>query len=464
MTYDATGLIGPQPQHAEILWRSLQTNGFALDLSATGTGKTYCAASVAKNDGSPLVLICPKSVLKTWTTILAAYGVKPKLAINYELLGRGKTKWMKFVKQADPCRPHVPGATEKLPHFRLPQGCLVILDEGHRCKGLDTTNSQMLISLVVQKFKVLVASATAAVSPLDMKALGFLLQLHNLHDFPDFCRLHGARWVGKWGALSFSMDDPAAKKGMESLNNYLFKVLKCASRMTREDFGDKFPESQIVADVFDMGSNERKIQRVYEDMERELAHLEERCASYRDHIFAILMAARRNVELLKVPLFVEMVEDLFDEGKSVVMFCNFDDTIEAINTRLQRSKKFRDTVVFIRGGQSTSAREQAINDFQSDRKRVALVNIAAGGVAISLHDLTGDHPRASVLSPNWSAIQMLQAVGRIWRQGGKTKSYQRIVYAADTIEEHICRRVQEKINSLNTLNDGDLAECVRWVG
>ena len=89
MTYDASGLIGPQPQHSETLWRSLQTNGFALDLSATGTGKTYCAASVAKNDGSPLVLICPKSVLKTWTSILATYGVKPKVAINYELLDGG---------------------------------------------------------------------------------------------------------------------------------------------------------------------------------------------------------------------------------------------------------------------------------------------------------------------------------------------------------------------------------------
>lgn len=464
MTFNTDGLIGPQPLHARKLWESILNNGFALDLSETGCGKTYAAAAVARALPNPLVLIAPKTVLRTWVKILTDFGVKPKLVINYELIGRGNTKWMKFKKQSDPCRPHVEGATEKLPHFRLPQDAFVILDEGHRCKGQDTTNSQMLISLVVQKYKVLVSSATAAVSPLDMKALGYLLQLHNLHDFADFCRLHGAKWVGKWGALSFSMDDPAAKKGMESLNNYLFKVLKCASRMTREDFGDKFPESQIVADVFDMGSNERKIQRVYEDMERELARLEERCANYRDHIFAILMAARRNVELLKVPLFVEMVEDLFDEGKSVVMFCNFDDTIEAINTRLQRSKKFRDTVVFIRGGQSASAREQAINDFQSNRKRVALVNIAAGGVAISLHDLNGDHPRASVLSPNWSAIQMLQAVGRIWRQGGKTKSYQRIVYAADTIEEHICRRVQEKINSLNTLNDGDLAEYVRWVG
>lgn len=463
MTFDATGLIGPQPQHSETLWRSLQTNGFALDLSATGTGKTYCAASVAKNDGSPLVLICPKSVLKTWTNILAAYGVKPKLAINYELLARGKTKWMKFVKQPDPCRPHVPGATEKLPHFRLPQGCLVILDEGHRCKGLDTTNSQMLISLVVQKFKVLVASATAAVSPLDMKALGFLLQLHSLHDFPDFCRLHGAKWVGKWGALTFSPDDPAAVKGMSNLHNYIFNKLKCASRMTREQFGNLFPESHIMPEAFDLGSNEAKIQKVYEDMEYELAKLEEHCANYREHVFAILMKARRQAEMLKVPLFCEKIEDMWDEGQSVAVFCNFTETIQAIFKRLSRLKKFANKIAFVVGDQTAKQREADIAAFQANEKTVILCNIAAGGVAISLHDVLNVRPRAALVSPTWSAVSLAQSLGRVWRQGG-SKSIQYIVYAAGCIEETICKRVKDKITMLEVLHDGELSELPSWVG
>ena len=463
MTYDATGLIGPQPQHSETLWHSLQTNGFALDLSATGTGKTYCAASVAKNDGSPLVLICPKSVLKTWTTILAAYGVKPKLAINYELLARGKTKWMKFVKQPDPCRPHVPGATEKLPHFRLPKGCLVILDEGHRCKGLDTTNSQMLISLVVQKFKVLVASATAAVSPLDMKALGFLLQLHSLHDFPDFCRLHGAKWVGKWGAMTFSPDDPAAVKGMSNLHNYVFNKLKCASRMTREQFGNLFPESHIMPEAFDLGSNEAKIQKVYEDMDYELAKLEEHCANYREHVFAVLMKARRQAEMLKVPLFCEKIEDMWDEGQSVAVFCNFTETIQAIFKRLSRLKKFANKIAFVVGDQTAKQREADIAAFQANEKTVILCNIAAGGVAISLHDVLQARPRAALVSPTWSAVSLAQSLGRVWRQGG-SKSIQYIVYAAGCIEETICKRVKDKITMLEVLHDGELSELPSWVG
>lgn len=463
MPFDSTGLLGPQPDHAERIYHSLAVNGFAVDLSETGCGKTYAAAAVAKNDGRPVVLIAPKAVLTTWTNILRSFGVKPKLVINYELLARGRTKWMKFTKQADPCRPHVEGAFEKLPNFRLPTDCIVILDEGHRCKGLETTNSQMLISLVVQKIRTLVCSATAAVSPLDMKALGFLLQLHNLHDFPDFCRLHGAQWTGRWGAMSFSPDDPAAVAGMNALHHYLFNVRKCASRMVREDFGDLFPESHVCADAYDLGSNEKKIQKVYDDMDYELAQLEERCANYRDHVFAILMKARRHAEMLKVPLFCEMIEDLFDEGKSVVLFINFEDTVNAIMSRLGRLKKFIGKIAFVVGGQTAKAREQDIADFQADVKRICIANVAAGGVAISLHDLNGKFARASIVSPNWSAVQMMQCLGRVWRQGGKTKSYQRIVYAAGCIEEQICRRVQDKLSMLNRLHDGDLAENVRWI-
>lgn len=463
MPFDSTGLLGPQPAHAERIYHSLAVNGFAVDLSETGCGKTYAAAAVAKNDGRPVVLIAPKAVLNTWTNILRSFGVKPELVINYELLARGRTKWMKFTKQADPCRPHVEGAFEKLPNFRLPADCVVILDEGHRCKGLETTNSQMLISLVVQKIRTLVCSATAAVSPLDMKALGFLLQLHNLHDFPDFCRLHGAQWTGRWGTMSFSPDDPAAVAGMNALHHYLFNVRKCASRMVREDFGDLFPESHVCADAYDLGSNEKKIQKVYDDMDYELAQLEERCANYRDHVFAILMKARRHAEMLKVPLFCEMIEDLFDEGKSVVLFINFEDTVNAIMSRLGRLKKFIGKIAFVVGGQTAKAREQDIADFQADVKRICIANVAAGGVAISLHDLNGKFARASIVSPNWSAVQMMQCLGRVWRQGGKTKSYQRIVYAAGCIEEQICRRVQDKLSMLNRLHDGDLAENVRWI-
>jgi SNF2 family DNA or RNA helicase len=230
--------------------------------------------------------------------------------------------------------------------------------------------------------------------------------------------------------------------------------------MTREEFGDLFPSSHIIPEAYDMGSNGPKIQKVYLDMEYELAALDERCEGYSSHVFSIMMAARRKAELLKVPLFCDKIEDMFDEGMSVAVFCNFTDTIAAITDRLSKLKKFAGKIAHVVGGQNEDTRAENINGFQSNEKRVVLCNIAAGGVAISLHDVKGTHPRASIISPTWSSQNLVQATGRVWRQGG-TNSIQYICYAVGCIEEEICKRVQMKVDMLSTLNDGDMSESLR---
>lgn len=457
MSINTAGLLAPQIPHVQRLVDSLYLNGFAIDLSETGTGKSYAAAAVAREMNQPIVIICPKTIIPQWEKVLKCFKLKAHLLVNYEKLIRGNTKWMKWKKLPDPMRPFQPNALTDMPDFRLPPGSLVILDEGHKCKGLNTSNSQMLVALKVQGYRVLLASATAATNPLEMKAFGFLTKLHSLYNFSDFCRLHGGKWLGRFGVMTWDNNSNEAKKAMLTLNEYLFDTRKCASRMKADDFGDLFPESHIVADVFDLGANEKRIQHVYDEMEAEIARLDER--NYSAHIFAIIMKARRMAELCKVPLFVEMVEDLYDEGKSVVLFVNFDDTVDGVYKRLLKNKKFTDANIgFIVGGQTALARQKDVDAFNADTKRVLICNIAAGGIGISLHDLNGKFPRASLISPNFSAIQLVQALGRVWRQGGLTKSFQRIVYASRTIEEQACKRVQFKINSLNTLNDGDLAE------
>lgn len=461
MQIDSTGLLPPQIPHVKNLVDSLYINGFALDMSETGTGKSYVAAAVGREMNRPVVLICPKSVIPQWTKIFKLFNITPIVSINYELIGRGNTKWMKWKKLPDLTKPWKEGVLEERPEFNFPRNSLVILDEGHKCKGNHSSNSAMMISLADQGYKVLVASATLATTPMEMKAVGFLSQLHKLYNFTDFCRTHGAEWVGRWGALQFDLASEAAKRSMMLLNKYLFEERKCASRLTVDDFGTLFPESHIVAEAYDLGSNTPKVQAVYDEMEAELAKLDERTENYSEHIFAIMMEARRKAELCKVPLFVEMLEDLYDEGKSVVLFLNFEDSVNAVVKRLEKSKKFKNIIGFIVGGQNANARQRDIDDFNSDKKRIMVVNIKAGGVGISLHDLNGNFPRASIISPNFSAFELVQALGRIWRQGGKTKSYQNIVFASQTIEEHACRKVQARINNLSALNDADLRDGIQ---
>jgi hypothetical protein len=463
MQIDTTGLLEPQFKHVQTLVDSLYLNGHAVDMSETGTGKTYAAAAVIREMNRPFVIICPKSVIHQWEKVLNAFKLKAVTVINYELIGRGNTKYMKWKKLPDPVQPYQENATRELPQFKFDPNTLVVVDEGHKCKGTDTSNSWMLVALKLQGYKVLVSSATVATSPLEMKAFGFMTNLHALYNFRDFCRVHGAELLARYGAMTFNLSNPQAKESMLRLNEYLFETTKCASRMKVEDFGKQFPESHIVAEAYDLGSNESKIQAVYDDMETELAKLEEKAENYSEHIFAVMMEARRKAELCKVPLFVDMVEDLFDEGKSVVLFLNFTDSVEAVVKRLDKMAKFKDQIGYIVGGQADKQRIADIEAFQADKKRVMVVNIAAGGTGVSLHDLNGNFPRASIVSPNWSAFNMRQALGRVWRLEGKTKSYQHIVYAAKCIEENICHRVQHKLACLDTLNDGDLAESLTLV-
>jgi hypothetical protein len=92
---------------------------------------------------------------------------------------------------------------------------------------------------------------------------------------------------------------------------------------------------------------------------------------------------------------------------------------------------------------------------------VIVCNIASGGVGVSLHDTRGRYARLALISPNYSAIQLRQTLGRVWRQGGKTKSIQKIIFAAGTIEERACDAVRSKLQNLALLNDGDLTAGIQ---
>ena len=55
-------------------------------------------------------------------------------------------------------------------------------------------------------------------------------------------------------------------------------------------------------------------------------------------------------------------------------------------------------------------------------------------------------------------MQIKQALGRVHRANAKTKSIQRIVFAAGTVEEQACEAVRAKLANMALLNDGDLNE------
>ena len=445
-------LLPPQREHAVNLLNSLYINGVACDQSETGTGKTYVAAWLAKNLNSPVVIVCPKVVIPSWTKVLSYFGIKAHCLINYEKLIRGNTEHLSFKDGKDT------GPSDYTINF--PKNSLVILDEVHKCKSATSKNSDFLIKLKMDGYKSLLLSATAATNPLEMKAFGFATTLHNLVSYRHFITSSGA-YAGRYGGFQIDLQSQKTIEAMSNIHNTLFNLYKVSSRMTRKMFDKIFPDNHVMAECFDMGTNTDKINRVYEQMEAEMAALEESSINYSQHHFAIMTKARRMAELLKVPTMVEMIEDWYDEGISPVVFVNFTDTVEAIEKQLAKNRKFDGKIARIVGGQSDKVRQKDIELFQSDVKRIMIANLAAGNAGVSLHDLNGNFARGAIISPSYSAINLLQALGRIHRAEGKTKCIQKVMFAAGTIEEDACKRVQSKLNNLECLNDGDLTYSVR---
>ena len=445
-------LLPPQREHAVSLLNSLYINGVACDQSETGTGKTYVAAWLAKNLNSPVVIVCPKIMIPTWTEVLSYFGIKAHCLINYEKLMRGNTEHLNFKDGKDN------GPSDYVINF--PKNSLVILDEVHKCKSATSKNSDFLIKLKMDGYKSLLLSATSATNPLEMKAFGFATTLHNLVSYRQFITSSGA-YAGRYGGFQIDLQSQKTVEAMSNIHNTLFNLYKVSSRMTRKMFDKIFPDNHVMADCFDMGTNTDKINRVYLQMEAEMAALEESSINYSQHHFAIMTKARRMAELLKVPTMVEMIEDWYDEGISPVVFVNFTDTVEAIEKQLAKNSKFDGKIARIVGGQSDKVRQNDIELFQSDVKRIMIANLAAGNAGVSLHDLNGNFPRGSIISPSYSAINLLQALGRIHRAEGKTTCIQKVMFAAGTIEVEACKRVQCKLNNLECLNDGDLTYSVR---
>ena len=147
-----------------------------------------------------------------------------------------------------------------------------------------------------------------------------------------------------------------------------------------------------------------------------------------------------------MPDIVEMTGDLIDQGKSVVIFVNFKDTAQALTEQLD--------CLSIIGGQNQYQRQSQIDDFMLDEKRIIVVNIAAGGTGLSLHDTQGLYPRVSLISPTFSAKDHLQALGRIHRNGAKSHALQKILVAAGSVEETVVKSITAKLENLNTLHTG----------
>lgn len=415
-----------QQLHASLLAQSIERNNHALDGSSTGCGKTLVAAELAAQYRRPTLVVGLKSTLPVWTQEMKDRGWPAVGVINYEKLRTGKTPW---------------GTWEGRKNWKwtVPKDTIIVWDEFQNCQGMNSLNAKMM--LAAKPYTNVLLSATGAEDPTDMRASGYILGLHSIRDFWTWCKRNGCV-PNQWGGLDYE----GGNEVLNRIHNYIFP--NHGSRLTLEDMKDHFTETQIITTPLEFGE---EIEKIYAEMEKEIAQLEEIMTSDSDHPAAealiAKLRARQRVEFLKVPTIIEMAGDLITEGRSVVVFVNFNESINALLKRFPEAK-------VIRGGQSVAERQDAIDSFQNNTCRFLVCNAQAGGVSLSLHDLHGGHPRTAIISPDWNAKKILQVLGRIHRAGGQTPTQQHVLFAAGTVEVQVEKAVRGKMKRISIFNDG----------
>lgn len=420
-------LLNYQIDHANNLIKILNKNNVGLDSSDPGIGKTYIASYICRELGLEPIVICPKNVINSWSKVLKLFNVKYLTITNYELFTRGKHLFdgIKIVS------PYVKFTQKKKLEYewKVPENCIFIFDEVHKCKFLNTKNAKLLLGAKNTGNKILLLSATIVENPFEFAIFGYVLGLSQSLQILT-------QWLKKLSAPS------------KTIHTLLYdKINPKASRLTISELGDKFPETQITADTYTMKKSS-DISKEYEKITEKIKKFKEE-GEQSKFMIAKLQTEFRNIELLKIPTFVELCNDYLENNYSVVIFVNYTETLKLLSEKLN-------TKTLIYGDQTQKERDKVIDDFQSDKSRILIANIKAGGVGISLHDINGKHPRVSLISPTQSATNLIQALGRIYRSGGKTKSLQRIIFAANTPEENISKMLFKKLSNLSLLNDGDM--------
>ena len=148
----------------------------------------------------------------------------------------------------------------------------------------------------------------------------------------------------------------------------------------------------------------------------------------------------------KLPRVIEMIDELFEGGRSVVVFSCYIDPLKAL------VKHYGKQAVLVEGSMSDKARQVSIDALANGTARLGAFGIRSGGMGIDGIQKTVDV--AIFLDFDWVPANHLQAEGRIYRQG-QTKQVQ-VFYMVveDSIDEYMRDIVINKLEVAEQIVDG----------
>ena len=150
----------------------------------------------------------------------------------------------------------------------------------------------------------------------------------------------------------------------------------------------------------------------------------------------------------KLDSLMEMLEELFEEGRRVLLFSQFTSMLALIEEELKK----RGVDYAILTGQ-TRDRRTPVKEFQSGKRQIFLISLKAGGVGLNLTEAdTVIH-----YDPWWNPATENQATDRAYRIGQEKPVFVYKLIARGTVEEKIQLLQKEKSDLAAGVLDGRVA-------
>ena len=411
-----------------------------------GLGKTTCTIIAALETGAKKILIiCPASLKINWQREIENYSDRPVfisegkkfstesdfVIVNYDILKNfhdTKEKENSLLNQSN---------------FDL-----VILDEAHMISNTQAQRTKIINHFVKNIKRVWLLTGT----PMTSRPMNYY-NLLNIIESPV-----AQNWMAYAIRYCQGYQFMAGRRkvwnvtGASNLEELRDRTSKQILRRLKEDVLD-LPDKIISPVYLRLKSKE------YEELMGEYYDWFDNKKDESSSLtvqFSKLMKVRKVIANEKTKQTIEFVENIIEQGKKVIIFTNFTDTLQTIY------QHFGKQAVYLDGSCSKPHRQHAVDEFQDNEKiRVFVGNLKAAGVGLTL-------TAAEVVIMNdlsFVPAEHAQAEDRAYRYGQKSNVLVYYPLYENTIEGAIYDILNRKKQIIRTVmgdehpeNSGDIVE------
>jgi len=420
--------------------------------AGTGTGKMYMTMQAVRYwletnprtaAGSinpfPVLWLTPKSVKLQTQSVVHQYGLTTKVMVmSYSEIKSGMgAMYITWIKDAFKDESVAIWNLNMLPS-------LVICDECQVLKNPKSLQSRVLRALP-STVRHIWASATPFQRVGDAQSLFECFSVVTTYNTLPATDKTSERLLS-WIASPRTKEDyspSAVDRLRSSIERYIVEL---------KNVRFKFPsKTKCVTIHFKSAAEQAAYNKLVQDLIDNLAKRKGRDGEFSYvHFLVEMQKMQQGAELLRVNQIAERVIAQLPK-KAVIVASNFVDTLLGVYAELVEVHGIDPArIAIIRGGQKPEERQAMINDYQSGKRDIMLFTMKSGGVGVSMHhDRQTTKPRYIILPPTWSAIDLVQALGRGHRLTSESVTEQEILWYGGTIEDAVRIKVELKIKCIS---------------